>query len=230
VNGEHGKDLGEGASLLAVGRTADVFYLGDGRVLRRYRNGAQAVAEVEFMRHVARHGFPVPTVFESVGPDLVMELLEGPTMVESIAAGDLDVVRAGRMLGDLHNWLHRLPARTEGSQVLHMELHPLNVIMVARRPVVIDWGAAREGEPALDVAMTALILGEVAVSPDQVLAPLAGELLRAFVSMVPDDAGLQLDNALRLRRVDPHLAIDEQERLGDAAALVRTAIGGGTPH
>jgi len=95
--------------------------------------------------------------------------------------------------------------------------------------VVIDWGTAREGDAALDVAMTALILGEVAVSPVQDHAPLARQLLEVFVHVVRDDAVRRLDDALRLRRQDPHLAADERERLGGAAAVVRTALGG-TAH
>jgi tRNA A-37 threonylcarbamoyl transferase component Bud32 len=221
--------LGEGASPFAVGRTADVFDLGDGRVLRRYRDGADATSEAELMRHVAHHGYPVPTVLEVAGPDLVMELLEGPTMVEAIAAGDLDVGRAGRMLGDLHDWLHRLPGRTEGRQVLHLDLHPLNVMMLAPGPVVIDWGSAKEGDPALDVAMSALILAEVAASPGQALASVAAELLGVFVSAVRDHGVRRLDDAVGLRSQDPHLGTDERERLGDAAVLVRAAVNA-VPH
>jgi tRNA A-37 threonylcarbamoyl transferase component Bud32 len=225
VNAQGRADPSEPGSLIASGRTADVFDLGDDRVLRRYRDGGDAGAEAELMRHVALHGYPAPAVYAATGPDLVMELIEGPTMVEAIAADDLDMGEAASMLGHLHDWLHRLPGRTEGSHVLHLDLHPLNVMLPARGPVVIDWGAAREGDPALDVAMTALIIAEVAASPTEDLAPLAGELLRGFVTAVRVDAGFLLDDAVGLRRQDPHLTTEEHERLGDAAALVRAARG-----
>jgi hypothetical protein len=108
-------------------------------------------------------------------------------------------------------------------QVLHLGLHPLNVMLPARGPVVMDWGAAGEGDAALDVAMTALILAEVAAAPGEDFAPLARELLGVFLSAVRDDAVSWLDDAVGLRRHDPHLSSDEHERLGDAAALVRAA-------
>jgi aminoglycoside phosphotransferase (APT) family kinase protein len=46
---------------------------------------------------------------------------------------------------------------TEGGRLLHLDLHPANVILTATGPMVIDWTNARSGDPALDVALTWVI-------------------------------------------------------------------------
>ena len=53
--------------LLGTGRTADVFDVGGGRVLRRYRDGTDATHEAEVMQWVRAQGVPVPEVFEADG-------------------------------------------------------------------------------------------------------------------------------------------------------------------
>ena len=65
--------------LIGRGRAADVYDVGDGRVLRRYRSGrADSVArEVLAMRHLRAHGAPVPEVFSVEDADIVMERLDG---------------------------------------------------------------------------------------------------------------------------------------------------------
>src|SRR5215470_15143795 len=42
--------------------------------------------------------------------------------------------------------------------VVHLDLHPLNVILASRGPVLIDWTNARRGASAADVAATWLVL------------------------------------------------------------------------
>ena len=75
---------------LASGRDADVFALDDGRVLRRYRAGGDVAAEAAVMAYVADLGFPAPAVHEARGTDLVLERLDGPTMLAALLAGHLD--------------------------------------------------------------------------------------------------------------------------------------------
>jgi aminoglycoside phosphotransferase (APT) family kinase protein len=38
--------------------------------------------------------------------------------------------------------------------LVHLDLHPLNVLCTRRGPVVIDWPAAARGAPGVDVALT----------------------------------------------------------------------------
>ena len=71
--------------LIGTGRSADVYDAGNGRVLRRYRDGRPAAwvaREAEVMGHARAHGVPVPEVFDVSGADIVMALAAGPTMVD----------------------------------------------------------------------------------------------------------------------------------------------------
>ena len=70
--------------LIGSGRSADVYALGDGRVVRRFRTPYDAQPEAELMRHLAAAGYPVPAVYDADGPDLVMERLDGRDMLADL--------------------------------------------------------------------------------------------------------------------------------------------------
>ncbi|MEJ3749884.1 phosphotransferase [Actinomycetes bacterium KLBMP 9797] len=209
---------------LASGRDADVYPLGESRVLRRYRAGGDVTPEATVMTYVGGWGYPVPRVYAASGPDLVLERLTGPTMLDAVRAGQLTVAEAGAILADLHGRLHTLPprlGRRPGDRVLHLDLHPLNVLMTAAGPVVIDWRNADEGPAELDVALTALILAWAALDPGSELAEPARAMLAAFLAAA-DDALSRLDDAVARRTRDPAFSAAERDRLPAAAALVRT--------
>jgi aminoglycoside phosphotransferase (APT) family kinase protein len=149
--------------LIAAGRASEVFDLGDGRVLRRFKSGGDPHREAIVMRHARLQGFPVPEVLEIRADGLVLQKVEGPTMWEA-ATGQPPIVEAqAALLARLHADLHRIDAPDglaaigEGARLLHLDLHPLNVILSPSGPVVIDWTNARRGEPMFDVAVTWLI-------------------------------------------------------------------------
>ncbi|MEO3754586.1 phosphotransferase [Streptomyces sp. B6B3] len=222
--------------LLGTGRTADVFALDDHRVLRRYRAGTDATAEARVMAHVAAHGYPVPAVFPGDGDpargDLVLERLAGPTLATAVVAGEVTAERAGTMLAGLLNALHRLPPRPEdepGARVLHLDLHPENVLLTPRGPMVIDWANAVAGPPGYDRAVSALILAEVVAGEH----PLADAAHRMLAELLPglDAAGgpadrdgwpADLARAHALRAANATLSAEERARLGEAVALVGT--------
>ncbi|MFC7592741.1 phosphotransferase [Nonomuraea antimicrobica] len=56
------------SELLGAGRSADVYAIGDGRVLRRYRVAIDARRETAVMAYVAGHGYPVPEVYPGRAP------------------------------------------------------------------------------------------------------------------------------------------------------------------
>ncbi len=208
---------------LASGRDADVFAIDDERVLRRYRSGGDVAEEATVMAYVAGFGFPVPAVYEARGTDLVMERLDGCTMLSAVAAGDLSLTEAADHLAALHCRLHDLPTRSDragDARILHLDLHPENVMMTSRGPVVIDWRNASEGRPDLDVALSALILAQVAVDETHPMAVSAGTLLTAFLDRVRGEPLSALDEAVAIRRADPALTADEMQQLDEAAALV----------
>jgi hypothetical protein len=145
--------------LIASGRASEIFDLGDGRVLRRFRAGGDSEREALVMEHARSHGYPVPRVWE-VGEDaLVLDRIDGPTMFDELLRRPWSLRRHARLLAELHERLHEivapeaLPAAGTGDWLLHLDLHPANVILSPTGPFVIDWTNARRGEPALDVAL-----------------------------------------------------------------------------
>lgn len=211
------------AQPFACGRDADLFELDGERVLRRYRAGGDVTVEAAVMRYLADHDFPVPAVHEANGPDLVMDLLHGATMLDAIRRGSLDERTGGAVLADLHDRLHLVPARESVDptvRILHMDLHPGNVMMAEDAPVVIDWRNTIEGDPDLDVAMSALILAEAGISSRRG-AGSARAVLEAFLERVHAEPTAMLDDAVVLRSSDGNLSSAERRQLDAAARLVR---------
>ena len=59
--------------------------------------------------------------------------------------------------------LHTLTKLPEGNALCHGDFHPGNVIRTRDQYVVLDWMTASRGCPAVDVARTALLLGDAAL-------------------------------------------------------------------
>ena len=210
----------------ASGREADVYAFGDGRLLRRYRDGADATGEAQIMAYAAALGFPVPRVHEAHGPDIVMERLDGPTMAQALLRGALSVGAGATMLADLLRRLHEVPARGATGCLVHLDLHPENVLLTGRGPVVIDWHNAGDGPADLDTAFTALILAQVAIG--SIAHPLgagavapAGVMLDRFLVVAPGDPVRLLNDAVAIRAKQSTMSAEEVAALGVAAARVR---------
>ncbi len=203
-----------------------MYALDDGRVLRRYRHGASTEAETRIMRYVGGLGYPVPAVHRADGPDMVLERLDGGTMLQAFAAGSMGVAEGAAMLAGLLARLHALPPRpgaADGHVTVHLDLHPENIMLTSRGPVVIDWHNATDGPADLDTALSALILAQVAVDPAQPLAAAAGAFLDAFAPLAPGDPVRLLDEAVARRAGQSTLTAAEVALLGGAAARVRAA-------
>jgi aminoglycoside phosphotransferase (APT) family kinase protein len=210
--------------LIARGRDADVFALDAGTVLRRYRAGGDTAREAAVMRHVAGHRYPVPRVYQAAGPDLVLERVRGPSLLAALASGEVAVRAGAELLVDLHRRLHALPPRPDAGQgVVHLDLHPDNVLLGPAGPVVIDWRNARDGPPELDLAVTALIMALVATGGEHPMAGPAAEMLSAFAHAADGDLSSGVPGAVALRRDDPNLSAGEKARLQAAAALIHAA-------
>jgi aminoglycoside phosphotransferase (APT) family kinase protein len=209
--------------LLASGRDADVFALDAQRVLRRYRDEGDVAGEASAMAHVGGLGFPVPRVYAASGGDLVLERLTGPTMWQALGAGEITPVAAAELLADLLAHLHTLPPQMPdkpGDRPVHLDLHPANVMLEARGPVVIDWRNSGQGWPEFDVAVSALIVAQVAVDSAREEATLAATFLTAFLASVDAVPSEALEQAVRFRRADPNLTIREIALLGEAVSLI----------
>ncbi|MGW3105147.1 phosphotransferase [Streptomyces sp. NPDC001100] len=215
--------------LLGSGRTADVYEIDGEWVLRRNREDwGDAAAEGAVMEHVRAYGYPVPRVRpeDSVTSvtsrtDLVMERLAGPTMLEALVAGSIDVREAGTVLAALLRQLHAIPGRRPGTRVLHLDLHPENVMLTPAGPRVIDWGTAEDGDPGLDWGLSAIILAQVAVD-DQPIAEPARAVLAALLADPADLTEAGLAEARRRRAANPTMTPREVELLGAAEELIRS--------
>ncbi|MEV6492649.1 phosphotransferase [Actinoplanes sp. NPDC051633] len=205
---------------LASGQEADVYALDDHRVLRRYRRVTDCTAEAELMRYVGGLGYPVPEVHRASGSDMEMERLDGPTMAQAMVSDGIGMRDAARMLADLLRRLHELPPLPGGSRrILHLDLHPENVMLTSRGPVVIDWVNARDGEADLDTALSALIVAQVATDGSHPWAAPAADFLDVFLEVAPGNPRRLLDEAVPLRMRQQRM--DTPEPLRSAIARVR---------
>ena len=220
-------------SLIAKGRSAEIFEYGEGKVLRRLRDGRTVPAhEPVVMRAVRAAGYPVPEVFDVDGGDMVMERVAGVDMVKDIERRPWRARRYGALLADLHTRLAAIPidpAMLSGDEVtvaygapevyVHGDLHPMNVILTDHGPVVIDWEGARIGPRDADAAITWMLLaiGELDDVP-WFLRPIVGlvraQLLRAFLAGVPRPSAATIRAACEFRLTrDRNMRPFEQERI-----------------
>ena len=112
--------------LIGTGRTAEVFAWGDGQVLKLYRDGmpAQWVAdEARVGRIVVDAGLAAPAIGAMVELDgrlgVVYERLDGPSMLDYMAAHPVEIPALARQFADLHAQMHEtvrheLPSQREG--------------------------------------------------------------------------------------------------------------------
>lgn len=209
-------------ALLARGRAADVFDAGGGRVLRRYRDGAGTEREARVMEHARRRGFPVPAVHDARATDLVLERVDGPTMLADLARRPWRWRAHAATLAGLHRRLHDIEAPAglpsmlgDGPRLVHADLHPENVLLGPRGPVVIDWQTAGGGEPADDVALAWIILATSEIPAPAPARALIGAGRRLFVDAFVDRAGrpdaqARLAEMAAVRLRDPHVTARER--------------------
>jgi aminoglycoside phosphotransferase (APT) family kinase protein len=227
--------------LLAAGRDAEIFEYGPHLVLRRSRHGRSMAGEARIMEYVRTHGYPVPAVEEvsDDGCDLVMERVAGRSLVDTMTRAPWRLRHYGGVLADLHRRLHDIDAPAfltpapvgTGSSVVHLDLHPLNVIMSPAGPVVIDWSNAARGDPRVDVALAwALIAG--ARIPGRLIPALLGWTRTMAVEgfLAPFDRPAivaVLSDVVQWKATDPNMAPDEIEGMwrvvGDAEKTERRA-------
>ena len=178
---------------IARGRAADVYAYRDGLVLRRYRTPVFLMYEAAAMQHVAAHEYPVPRVVEASGPDLVMERLDGPTLLADLSKRPWRLFRHAATIADLLHRLHEVPPpewllskHADNRTIVHLDLHPDNVMLTSRGPVVIDWSNVGVGDPDTEVADLWLVMKAAKVSGgaiDKIVAALGrGLFVRALLS------------------------------------------------
>jgi len=221
--------------LLASGRAADVYDLGDGTVLRRYRGAhGDLHLEARVMEYVRSRKYPVPEVHWVEGRDLVMDKVDGPTMLEALERSPWRVLWYAWRLARLQRRLAKIPAPDwlfapgvdaevlGGSQrVLHLDLHPMNVILSPRQGVhVIDWTNAGAGPAGFDGALSYVEMATVTL-PDDSSTSRIGQ--RLFVEAFRTFRGRRLIApyivaACDHRLADPGTDPDERIAVGELRA------------
>jgi streptomycin 6-kinase len=205
--------------LIASGRASDVFDLGDGRVLRRFKGGGDPSREALVMEHARNRGYLVPRVLEVADDSLVLERVDGRTMEAELRRRPWAFRRYASLLARLHDELHAIAAPPglraygSGDRLLHLDLHPGNVIVSPTGPVVIDWTNAHRGEPALDVALTWIILATSG-------GPAGRVFLHWFLPCFDRDSVVRaLPRAAQARLADPN--VSDAERRAVRRLVVR---------
>lgn len=221
--------------VIASGRDGDIYEYGPGLVLRRTRDKRVIEPEAHAIAYAEEHGYPVPHVHDVLagGTEIVMEHLDGPMMMDAMIRRPWTVPHHANVLADLHDQLHRIPAPTwmtrldgQSDRLLHLDLHPMNVMLTSRGPVVIDWTNAAAGDPLTDVGLT-YVLMTCAVGPmpgwvNSLLGPPRRWMTNRFVRRY---RGPELDEhiagAAELKMLDPNMSASEIDACRRLAARSR---------
>jgi aminoglycoside phosphotransferase (APT) family kinase protein len=216
--------------LLAAGRDADIFEYGPDLVLRRSRRGRSMAGEARTMEYLRNHGYPVPAVEEvnDDGTDLVMERIDGPSMVDYMSRRPWTIRRQGMVLATLHRRLHAiappdfLPLAPAGAGdcFVHMDLHPLNVMIGAQGPVVIDWPNAARGDPLVDVGLAWVLMEAGEIPSNPVIGAVLGRgramLINGFLGHLDVDLDAvkgKLREVVDFKVRDPNMSLGEQQAM-----------------
>jgi aminoglycoside phosphotransferase (APT) family kinase protein len=227
--------MGQPGRKLASGRDADIFEYGPDLVLRRSRQGRSVAHEARVMEYLHGSGYPVPAIHDvsDDGTELVMERIDGPTMVDYLSRRPWQIRHLGRTLAELHRRLHEIPppdflgpaAFGQGESLVHMDLHPLNVLIGPHGPVVIDWTNAGRGDPLVDVTLAYLLIASGTIPGGRLEQKILGwgrtQLIRGFLGG-RDRSALRpriLEVAER-KAADPNLSSDEIQAMWKIAREV----------
>lgn len=189
------------------------------------------------MEYARANGYPVPAVDEisDDGTDLVMERIDGPSMADALGRQPWRLRSYGVVLADLHRRLHDILAPEwvadapfgHGDALLHLDLHPLNVIVTPKGPVVIDWPNARRGDGNSDVALTWVLVGAGTIPGNRVKATVMGWgrtlLINGMLGGLDRPAvAAQLDAVVEWKVADPNMSAKENDAMRRLARRLST--------
>lgn len=128
--------------------------------------------ELVAMQAAEASGYPTVRALAHRPEGLVLDKVTGPSMLADLTGHAVRLRRHARMLADLHRLLGAIEAPSElpsplgtGTSLLHLDLHPDNVLLTNDGPVVIDWANAAKGPAGADAASTWLLLAAAAPPP-----------------------------------------------------------------
>jgi aminoglycoside phosphotransferase (APT) family kinase protein len=184
--------------------------------------------EARIMEHVRGSGYPVPAIHEvsTDGTELVMERIKGPTMLALMGRRPWTIGDQAVLLADLHKRLHEIAAPDwskvapggAGTRLLHLDLHPNNIMIGPDGPVVIDWSNASRGNPNTDVALTWVLLAAAGIPSGRIKSGLLTNgrsfLVRAFLKEFDvQQVRAQLPAVVEWKSTDPHMSPVERDAM-----------------
>ena len=187
------------------------------------------------MEYVRGQGYPVPAVDElsEDGRDLVIERIHGPSLADAMMRAPWRLRRYGGTLAELHLRLHDIAAPDflraapvgSGEAIVHLDLHPLNVMMGPKGPVVIDWANAARGDGWVDAALAWLLVAGARI-PGRLLPALVGWtrtfVVEGFLANLDRAAVMAVaEDALRFKVTDPNMSPAEIETMTRVVARAR---------
>jgi aminoglycoside phosphotransferase (APT) family kinase protein len=228
--------------LVGSGRDADVYDVGPGRVLRRPRVAGRehlVAREAVVLRHLHDHGYPVAEVFDVDGSDMVMQRLEGVTMLTALERAPWRLGRHAATWAELMTRLATVPVDGlagadlpvrfgEPTSLLHLDFHPDNIMLTPDGPVVFDWTNVSLGPAAADVAQSWLISATSSVDGNVLVAATVRLVRRRLVDRFLAEAGRPAAAAVlplvaEYRLADRNVRPEEAERI---RALVASGASG----
>ena len=129
-------------------------------------------------------------------------------------------------MAKLHQSLHLLAAPTwlpadpcgSSESLVHMDFHPVNIMLSNDGSVVLDWTNAARGDPLVDVAATWVLLASGEVPGSRLESLLAGFgrniFLNAYLGPFAD-TGVKnlLREVVEWKSQDPHMSFSEIHRM-----------------
>ncbi|MGA3149699.1 MAG: phosphotransferase, partial [Acidimicrobiales bacterium] len=105
-----------------------------------------------------------------------------------------------------------------GHRLVHLDLHPLNIILAPTGPVVIDWPNAARGDANTDIAVTWVLLAAGAIPAGRVRAALMGRGRSILIKAVLDEFDVdeiraRLPEVVKWKAEDSHMSAAEREAM-----------------
>ena len=213
----------EPGGLISIGSEWELRHYGPEHVVRTSTQGLNLSREAEALVAVNSTGFPSPVFVQQLDPSsIVMERLDGPTMLEDLTSRPWTLRRHAKNLARLHRALGTVAAPShwervsEGESVVHLDLHPGNIKMSSRGPVVLNWSRSARGSSAFDAAVTYVILRTGTSSDGRFVRLLIGTLRKRFSNIFLKEFGAsevlpRVREAAELRLLNADLSSHERE-------------------
>jgi aminoglycoside phosphotransferase (APT) family kinase protein len=117
VKGRGERNMKEPEKPIAMGRTAEIYSYGEGKVLKLFlatTPQAWIDKEIEIGKYIQDTQLPVPRVYERVKVDnregVIYERIDGPSLLNELATKPWNVVKYARLLAKLHVQIHEVEA------------------------------------------------------------------------------------------------------------------------